>query len=249
VDQYADEVVPRRPNSGIAPLDKPSLQQQLAGLRPLGPETVGPDEDVLNRLRMLSAVDEGVGELREALEEAGQLDNTLFIVTSDHGYFYGEHGLNVERRLPYEESIRIPLLVRFPSRIQAGSTPDSMVQTIDLAPTIVAAAGAEIPSQYQGQSLWPLLEGKTPADWRDSVLVEYWSDTVFPRIHKLGYQAVRNDRWKFIHYTDQPGIDELYDLQSDPYELKNLVADPTAEKQLAAMQTELDRLLPDAGDK
>ena len=244
--QYKGEKVPRRPNSGVAPLDKPALQQKIAGLKPLGPETVGSDEDVLNRLRMLSAIDEGVGELITALEEAGQLDNTIVVVTSDHGYFYGEHGLNVERRLAYEESIRIPLLIRYPARIKAGSQPESMVQTIDLAPTMVAAAGVEIPSQYHGRSLWPLLEGSIPADWRDSVLVQYWSETVFPRINKLGYQAVRDDRWKLIHYTDQPGMDELYDLQSDPYELKNLISDPGARDELAAMQAKLSKLLAES---
>ena len=245
-DQYKGEKVPRRPNSGVAPVDKPALQQKIAGLKPLGPETVGPDEDVLNRLRMLSAIDEGVGELLQALEQTGQLDNTVFVVTSDNGYFYGEHGLNVERRLAYEESIRIPLLVRYPSRIKAGLTPDSMVQTIDLAPTMVAAAGVEIPSQYHGRSLWPLLEGEIPADWRDSVLVQYWSETVFPRINKLGYQAVRDGRWKLIHYTDQSGMDELYDLQSDPYELKNLINDPGAKDELAVMQAKLNKLLAES---
>lgn len=245
-DQYKGEKVPRRPNSGVAPLDKPALQQKIAGLKPLGPETVGSDEDVRNRLRMLSAIDEGVGELVEALEKSGELDNTIFVVLSDHGYFYGEHGLNVERRLAYEESIRIPLIIRYPARIEAGSTPESMVQTIDLAPTMVAAAGVEVPSRYHGRSLWPLLEGSIPADWRDSVLVQYWSETVFPRINQLGYQAVRNDRWKLIHYTDQHGMDELYDLQSDPYELKNLISDPAAQEALAAMQAELGELLAES---
>ena len=247
--QYEGVEIKRRPSAGVPPLDKPALQQEIAGLPPLGPETGTTDTGVLNRLRMLSAIDEGVGQIVKALEDAGQLDDTVLVVTSDHGYFYGEHGLSVERRLAYEETIRIPLLVRYPALVEAGSTADAMVQTIDFAPTLVELAGAAIPSAYQGRSLVPLLKGETPADWRESILVEYWSDTVFPRMQKLGYQAARNDRWKYIHYTDQPGMDELYDLQSDPYEMKNLIGDPAAADSLATMQTELERLLIETDGK
>ena len=90
---YEGVSVPRRPNAGVPPTDKPALMQKIADVPPLGPDTGSSDKVILNRLRMLSAVDEGVGSLLKALEESGQLDNTLFVVTSDHGYFYGEHGL------------------------------------------------------------------------------------------------------------------------------------------------------------
>lgn len=244
---YENVVVPRRPSADVPPLDKPALQQKIEGLPPLGPETGSSDKSILNRLRMLAAVDEGVGQLLDALAEQGQLDNTVFVVAGDHGYFYGEHGLSVERRLAYEESLRIPLIMRYPPLIAAGSTPDALVQTIDIAPTFVELAGGQVPASYQGRSLVPLLEGKTPDDWRDAVLAEYYSDTVFPRVHKMGYQAVRTDRWKYIHYTDQDGMDELYDLESDPYEIKNLANDPASANQLAAMQQELKQLLAQTG--
>lgn len=240
---YQGTAVPRRPNVGVAPVDKPSLQQKIADLPPLGKDTGSKDPVILNRLRMLSAVDDGVGSIVKALEEIGQLDNTLIVVASDHGYFYGEHGLSIERRLAYEESIRIPILMRLPSLIKAGTTADDIALTIDLAPTFVDVAGGAIPTAVQGRSLMPLAEGKTPKDWRHSFFVEYYSDTVFPRMNKMGYKAVRNDRWKYINYLDQSGADELYDLQADPYELNNLAQDKNAANDLATMKSELRRLL------
>jgi N-acetylglucosamine-6-sulfatase len=246
-DLFAGAKIPRRPNWGVPPTDKPGLQQKIPGLAPLGRDTGSSDTVILNRLRMLAAVDEGVGKIRQALADAGQLDNTLIIVTGDHGYFYGEHGLSVERRLAYEESIRIPLVMRYPILIQAGRKPESFALAIDFAPTFVELAGGEIPSQYQGRSLLALLKPTAPADWRDAFLLEYYSDTVFPRMHKLGYQAVRDGRWKYIHYTEQIGADELYDLTDDPYELKNLIHDPAAATPLATMQQKLQRLLTEAG--
>ena len=98
------------------------------------------------------------------------------------------------------------------------------------------------PESVHGRSLVPLLEGEQP-EWRDTFLVEYFSDTVFPRVSKMGYQAVRTDRWKYIHYTDLTGMDELYDLAADPYEMKNLIRHPEAAKPLDEIQAELRRLL------
>ena len=246
---YQGVTIPRRPNWSVPPLDKPALQQKIPGLAPLGPKTGSSDTVILNRLRMLASVDEGLGDILKTLAAAGQLDNTLIVVTGDHGYFYGEHGLSVERRLAYEESIRIPLLMRYPPIIKAGSTPKSFALAIDFAPTFVELAGGAIPPQYQGRSLLPLLKGAAPADWRKAFLVEYYSDTVFPRVRKMGYKAVRDDRWKYIHYTDRQNADELYDLQNDPYELKNIIHDSAAAAPLAKMQSELQRLLVETGGK
>lgn len=246
---YDGVSVPRRPSAGVSPTDKPALQQKIADLRPLGPDTGSSDKVILNRLRMLSAVDDGVGSLLKALEESGQLDNTLFVVSSDHGYFYGEHGLSIERRLAYEESIRIPLLMRLPSMIKAGTTPEAIALTIDLAPTFIDVAGGKPPKQMQGRSLVPVLKGETPADWRHSFFVEYYSDTVFPRMRKMGYKAVRNDRWKYIHYLDQENADEIYDLQNDPYELHNQIGNPSTAADVKAMKDELQRLMVEADAK
>jgi arylsulfatase A-like enzyme len=240
---YAGDKIPRRGNWSVPPLDKPALQQHINGLPPLNPETGSSDTVILNRLRMLASVDESLGDILKTLKSAGQLNNTLIVVTGDHGYFYGEHCLSVERRLAYEESIRIPIVMRFPSLIKAGSTPESMALAIDFAPTFVDLAGGTIPAHYQGRSLLPLLKGNAPSDWRKSILVEYFSDTVFPRVRKMGYKAVRDERWKYIHYTDLTDADELYDLEHDPYELKNIIHNADAAKPLAKMQLELKRLL------
>jgi N-acetylglucosamine-6-sulfatase len=184
-------------------------------------------------------VDESLGELLQLLTQSGELDRTLVVVTSDHGYFYGEHGLSVERRLAYEEGIRIPLFMRLPRIIKQGITPAQMVLTLDLAPTILELAGAAPLAGQQGRSLVPILAGQAPP-WRTEFLIEYFSDTVFPRIQHMGYQALRTDRWKLIHYTELTNMDELYDLDSDPYEIKNRIADHAAQDALQKLRLQLE---------
>lgn len=239
---YRDATIPRRPSHGKPPEGKPALRRQIADLPPLGPHTATDDETIRNRLRMLASVDDGVGELLKALEEDGQLDNTLIVFTSDEGYFYGEHGLSEERRLAYEESIRIPLYMRWPARITAGSVVSEEALNIDLAPTLLELAGAPAVKEMDGRSLAPLLEGRK-VPWRDSFLIEYYSDTVFPRVYKMGYKAIRTKRWTYIRYVDLEGMDELYDLQADPYQMKNLIAHPAAQRELKKLRGQLDKLL------
>lgn len=242
---YAEAAIPRRLNVIDALTGKPALRQEIKGLPELGPDTGTSDETVRDRQRMLVAVDEGVGLLLAALEKTGQLDSTLVVFTSDHGYWYGEHGLSVERRLAYEEGIRVPLLMRFPSRIKAGQVVDQFALSIDLAPTVIEFAGATISHPIDGRSLAPLLDERAQTDWRTSFLIEYNTDTVFPRVRNMGYQAVRTTRWKYIHYNDLQGMDEFYDLQNDPYEIENLIGHSAAQTALKQMQTELDALLSD----
>ena len=239
---FAGEAIPRRPSYGRAPEDKPALLRQSGSLPSLGLATVTPDRAILERQRTLLAIEDGVGEILKALQETGQLENTIIVFTSDNGYFYGEHGLSVERRLAYEESIRLPLLVRYPKVIKPGTVRDEFALNIDLAPTLLSLTGVMVPPNMQGRSLVPLLKGARPA-WRNSFLIEYYSDKVFPRIVQMGYKAVRNQRWKYIHYQELDGMDELYDLKSDPYEMKNLVHEPGAKKALAELKHELERLL------
>ena len=239
---YAGAPVPRRPNVKDTLKGKPALQRKIGDLPPLGEKTGTSDEVIRNRLRMLMAVEEGVGQILKALEEAKQLDSTLIVFTSDHGYFYGEHGLSVERRLAYEEAIRIPLLMRYPKQIKAGTTLDAFALSVDLAPTLLDLAGVAAPRNLHGRSLVPLLKGEKP-DWRKSLLIEHFSDTVFPRVRQMGYQAVRTERWKYIRYTKLEGMDELYDLKDDPYEMKSLIGEAKAQEALREMKAELQRLL------
>lgn len=241
--RYAGEKPTRRPNYGIVPEDKPALMREFDGVTPLGSATVTSDQTIIDRQEMLLAVDDGVGVIVAALESQGQLDNTLIVFTSDHGFWYGEHALGSERRMAYEEGIRIPMILHYPARIEAGTVHDDMVISLDLAPTVLDFADTSTSGlKLHGRSLVPLLEERADS-WRESFLVEYYSDTVFGRMRSMGYRAVRTERYKYIRYTALSGMDELYDLESDPYELRNLINDSDHESVLTDMQAELERLL------
>jgi arylsulfatase A-like enzyme len=147
--------------------------------------------------------------------------------------------LGPERRLAYEETIRIPLLVRYPKRFPPRSRPDNFVLSVDIAATALALAGVTSPKPFHGRPLWAKPQ-------RDAVLIEYFDDTVFPRIRNMGYSAVRTRRWKYIHYRSLRGADEMYDLKSDPYELANRIGDPRAP--LAELKRRLNGLLTETGD-
>ena len=239
---FTGEKIPRRPSAMQAPTGKPALQRQIGDLPALGASTATRDEVILGRLRSLMAVEEGVGEILKALKETDQLDNTVIVFSSDNGYFYGEHGLSIERRLAYEESIRMPLLIRYPKVIKAGTVRDELALNIDVAPTLLELAGISTQNVVQGRSLVSLIKDEK-SEWRNSFLIEYYSDRVMPRIRQMGYKAIRDERWKYIHYYELPGMDELYDLKSDPYEMNNLINHPDAAETLSRLKRELERLL------
>ncbi len=242
--RYADRVMPRRANAFKPPVGKPALLRQIGDLPPLGRATATTDEEMRRRAEMLLGVDDSLGRILETLTSIGQLDNTVVVFTSDHGYFYGEHGLNQERRLAYEEAIRIPLLVRYPRVVKAGTTPGEMVLSLDAAPTLLDLAGVTPAAGLQGRSLVPVFRNQT-REWRSSFLIEYFSDTVYPRIKNMGYSAVRTTRHKYIEYREFDNMNELYDLEADPYEEHNLIGSPTARPLLNRMQAELATLLAD----
>jgi N-acetylglucosamine-6-sulfatase len=240
--------MPRRPSAFETPVGKPALLRRIDKLPPLGRETATTDEEIRGRLEMLLAVDDSLGRILGGLEKGGRLDNTVVVFTSDHGYFYGEHGLSEERRLAYEEAIRIPLLVRFPPVVRAGTTPAEIALSLDLAPTLIELAGASPAAGVtsHGRSLVPIFRNSA-RDWRSSFLIEYFSDTVFPRIRNMGYAAVRTTSHKYIEYQELQGMNELYDLEADPYEERNLINDPGARPTLERMQSELRRLTAETG--
>lgn len=242
---YSDAAIPRRLNVTDSVDDKPALERKIEGLPPLSPATGTSDETVRNRLRMLAAVDEGVGQLLAELERSCELDNTVFVFTSDHGYWYGEHGLSVERRLAYEEGIRVPLLIRYPKLIKPSGLIDEFALSIDLAQTLLDLAHATGTFAMDGRSLVPLLKGEHPADWRTAFLIQYNTDTVFPRVHKMGYRAIRTKRWKYIRYKELDGMDELYDLKMDPYEMENVIGRQDSAATLQRLKKELTDFLND----
>jgi arylsulfatase A-like enzyme len=180
-------------------------------------------------MRHITAIDHCIGEVLDALDRNGQAEHTIVLVTSDNGYYLGEHEL-ADKRSAYEESIRVPLLVRVPGqKAKPGSTNDAMVLNIDHGATMLDYAGAKPLAEGQGRSLRPLLAGQVPADWRKTFFYEYFKEEPFASPTVL---AVRTERHKLITYPGHVEWSELYDLQADPYEIKNLVSDAALRSQL-----------------
>jgi arylsulfatase A-like enzyme len=146
----------------------------------------------------------------------------------------------------HEPSIRVPLLVRYPPLIKAGSTCDKMVLNLDIAPTVLELAGIAIPKHMQGRSLVPLLKGETPSDWRSDWLYEYYE---YPGPHSVRkHRGIRTERYKFIHYYEDPQEFELYDLQNDPEERENLYGKPGTELLVKQLRQRLEELRKETRD-
>jgi arylsulfatase A-like enzyme len=256
-DLYKDAIFPKKPNM-LSPEEivksKPAWAEALhlrtlpESRAVLDPLFAGEQEEIRLRARMMAAVDEGVGMLFEALERTGQLDNTCIVFLGDNGYFFGEHGLGPDRRFPYEEGIRSPFTVRFPKRVKAGLRVKDLVITQDIAPTFIELAGGKPGKHIQGRSLLPLFKagGRKARDWRKSVLIEYWAENAYPWLVGMTYKAVRTDRYKYIHWVNRARngeLDELYDLEKDPYEIANLAKRPSARPVKTKLQGELRRLV------
>jgi len=255
-DLYRGAVFPPRPN--VLPPEqvvkqKPvwaeafqlkATERSQAVLRAI---QAGTQEEIRLRAAMMASVDEGVGMIFDALERTKRLDDTFILFLGDNGYFFGEHALGPERRFAYEEGIRSPFVLRYPRRVKAGTVIDELVLTIDIAPTMVQLAGGKPPASMQGRSLVPLLGGKH-AGWRKSILCEYFSENALPWLVGMGYKAVRTDRHKYIHWVnrDDGMLDELYDLDRDPYELKNVIGARAYAPVRAKLKRELARLVAES---
>ncbi|HEU4645029.1 MAG TPA: sulfatase-like hydrolase/transferase [Burkholderiales bacterium] len=208
----------------------------------------GSQEEIRQRARMMASVDEGVGMLLESLARQNKLDDTLILFLGDNGYFFGEHGLGPERRFAYEEGIRSPFVLRYPRKAKAGSRNRDLVLCQDIAPTLIELAGGKPGPQVQGRSLVPLLAGRRKG-WRKSFLVEYWAEQAMPWLVGMTYKSVRTDRYKLIHWVNRDAageLDELYDLQRDPWELKNLARNAGHAAVKARLRREMRTLVADA---
>lgn len=195
---------------------------------------------VKDYLRCVEAVDEGVGRLLDTLTHHGLDDDTIVIYTSDQGWYLGEHGW-FDKRWMYEESFRTPCLVRWPGEIPPGTTTSSLTQNIDIAPTMLDAAGIDVPGDMHGASMIPVLRGDTPQDWRKSLYYRYYE---YPGWHSVRrHEGVRTERYKLIHFYE-PDVDEweFYDLDSDPDEVRNVIDKPRFTDRIAALKNELKRL-------
>ena len=172
-------------------------------------------------LRSLIAVDESLGQVIKTLDEMGELENTVIIYSSDNGYFMGEHTF-LDKRLAYENSMRVPMIIRYPKLITKNSIVKEQCLNIDIAPTILDLAGVKKPSYMQGESMVKLVSGKKDKSWRKSMLFEYYVDDAWPYAGP-NQVAVRTNKYKLIDNFLEDDIDELYDLVNDPGEMKNLI--------------------------
>jgi len=189
-------------------------------------------------IRSVQSVDDNLGRMLDYLEQNGLADNTVVIYTSDQGFYLGDHGW-FDKRFMYEESLRMPLLVRWPGVAEAGVENTDLVQNLDFAETFLDIAGADVPGDMQGHSLTGLIRGTTPADWRKSIYYHYYE---YPAVHMVRrHCGVRTERYKLIHFYN---LDEweLYDLQRDPQEMRNLYGNPFYEEITTELKQELARL-------
>jgi arylsulfatase A-like enzyme len=195
-------------------------------------------------LRCVASVDDSVGALLDYLDETGQAGNTIVVYTSDQGFYLGEHGW-FDKRFMYEQSLRTPLVVRWPGVVRPGSVENHIVSNVDFAETFLEAAGVTVPDDMQGRSLLPILHGESPSDWRKSFYYHYYEGV--DRVHNVHkHEGVTNGRAKLIHYYPI-GEWEMFDLTSDPNELSNIYGRPEnaqlqreLEAELARLRTELD---------
>ncbi len=191
-------------------------------------------------LGCIKAVDENVGRLLRFLDDEKLADNTIVVYTSDQGFYLGEHGW-FDKRWIFEESLRTPLLVRWPGVTKPGSSSDELVSNVDFAETFLDVAGAVIPADMQGRSLASLLKGETPSDWRKSFYYHYYE---YPRPHHVRpHYGVVTDRYKLVRFYG-PDVDywELFDRQTDPHELKSVYGEASYDDVRKELEGELDRL-------
>ncbi|MFV0554095.1 MAG: sulfatase [Mangrovibacterium sp.] len=207
-------------------------------------------------IRSGAAIDDNIGKLLDYLDEAGIADNTVVIYTADQGYFLGEHGF-FDKRLIYEESLRMPFVIRYPQELKGGTRVDDIVLNVDFAPLLADYAELEMPSAVDGHSFRENLKGNTPAHWRKSMYYRYWQHLT----RRPAHFGIRNERYKLAFFYGQPlgmpGTDsiatapawEFYDLREDPQELRNAYADDAYAEIVAQMKAELTQLRKQCGDE
>jgi len=250
---YATQTINRPPNAtpgyGGYSINQEKPVYSLPGLSGLTLNTTMGNSQQISQMEMMKDIDANIGRVLDTLEAKGLDDNTLVIFTSDNGFFWGEHGRG-DKRLAYDESIRVPLLMRGPG-VQSGQTPDAMVTNLDIAPTILTAAGVAVPASMQGQPLNGLLSG-SGGFTRDAVFAEYYPEVKQPGIQR--WDAVRTETHLYVtHPVAGSQYDELYDMVADPYQMNNLLLPGPTEslsgetKQvLTQMQTRLQELRREA---
>jgi len=231
---YKDEKSRRVPNLGVAPVWQTSAPPG-AGMPRGGLVDAEVHRDYM---RHVTGVDQNIGRLLDAIDELGLRDDTVVIYSSDNGYYLGEH-CSGDKRSAYEESLRIPLLVRYPKLYPAATTVDKMVLNIDLAPTLLDFAGVPKPGSMQGMSWKSVAAGKGDESWRESFLFQYYKELGgVPTLY-----GMRTESHKLVLYPGKPEWTEVYDLAQDPYEIRNLAGDPELRE---GLEGELQHLIREA---
>jgi arylsulfatase A-like enzyme len=209
-------------------------------------------------LRVVASIDDNVGRVLDFLDEEGLTENTLIIYTSDQGFFLGDHGW-YDKRFMYEESLRMPFILRYPKEVQPGSVNDDMLLNVDFASLFLDLAGVQIPSDFQGRSFREILKGDTPPDWRKAMYYRYWMHKSHHNVY--AHYGIRTETHKLIYYySDALGqagtIDEtyepeweLFDLRKDPHELNNVYSDPAYAATVETLKDEMHRLQEEVGDE
>jgi len=206
--------------------------------------TIKFDDFYRRYLETLQAVDESIERIINWVVSQGMKDNTMIVYMGDNGFSFGEHGL-IDKRHAYEESMRVPLLVWAPGMVKPNSVMEQIIMNVDLAPTFLDLAGIAKPKQMQGFSFAEILGGKSVTWQRDKVFYEYYWEAAFPQTPTTF--AIRTERYKYIYYNGIWDINELYDLQADPYEMNNLIRDPAYQQTGMKLRTELFNWLGQTG--
>ena len=187
----------------------------------------------------VAAVDDGIGKMLQYLDDEGLAENTIVVYASDQGFYLGEHGW-FDKRFMYNESFKTPLLVRWQGQVEPGSVNDDIVSNLDFPATLLDVAGVPVPDDMQGRSLVPVLQGKTPADWRKSFYYHYYE---YPSVHMVKkHEGVYDGRFKLIHFYDDIDEWEFFDILNDPNEMLNVYTKPEYAQEVARLHAELDRL-------
>lgn len=196
-------------------------------------------------LACIKSVDDNIGRVLQYLDENGLTENTIVVYTSDQGFYLGEHGW-FDKRFIYEESLRMPFLVRYPARVKAGQHNEDIITNVDFAPMLLDAAGVAAPQDVQGRSFLANLTGDRPMDWPKSMYYHYYE---YPFWHHVQpHYGIRNQRYKLAHFYYDVDVWEFYDLEKDPDELNNAVADPEYAGIIEDMKTELKALMQQYGN-
>ena len=195
-------------------------------------------------LRTIQSIDDGVGEVLNYLDENNLSENTIVIYTSDQGFYLGEHGW-FDKRFMYEESLRTPILMRYPKEIKSGTEINQLIQNLDFAPTFLDYAGIEIPNDIQGESFRNIVNNNS-SEWRDAIYYTYYE---YPSVHMVKrHYGVRTDRYKLMHFYYDIDEWEMYDLKKDPSEMNNIYNDPEYAKIKKMMHMRLTEMRDKYGD-